>query len=704
MRLDIKGQGTLLAPSIPAKEAINLISVENTPWLTSISKDGSVWRIKGGSGAKQKTKVLDFNYMFPDGSVLTDKKNTHFYEFARAYAWVFRLYSAQSDPKIQVERVNALVTFFFWLRLHNVSSLSSVTSDHIDIYAEKIALGREWARDAPHRLYSYIKRTLAEKEALPRQNKKRGPGPLQRSRIYQESGVSYFPFGESFYLTSCAQILNWLEANGNENANLPAFEDLIKECRGEPSAMTVQSIHRALLPIEELWLYRHQLPENNLKKKPFFRGASDRAQQLGEAPNRIPTIPPHLGMRFVSQALTWILDYGQIIAEEVASTDELNVLRLSQRLNRAGLEIVVHNKYQSNLSIRKVNLIRLVEIHAAACFVVIAAFTARRVEEIADLGAGSIEKDGAGHHWLKIYIEKTSQRYDQIPVPISVQKAISSMESISKGAREKSDDDSIWQMEVTTVRKIKPSMYLNELAYLLGIVDEKDNDWRFSAHQFRRFFAILYFWRYEKGDLPAISHHLRHFDLEMTKRYVTDGEMGQIWKEVEAEWQGEFIRDVIDGSRSVGGKAGVRLKREADKLMTIFRRSVDVVAPERVIETLLRLAKRLGSEFRQHVWGTICACPKNTKFAEHARCKGAERIGPVFKNASEDLCSACPFAIHTDRFMGAAAKDLELRKATALCSGSDTILSELSKVQIVSLESLLKNAQPLPMLSEESNG
>lgn len=692
----------VLETFIPSQKDIDFLPTIYTPWLTSISEDGTIWNLKGGSGAKEKTKILDFNFLLPDGSLLTDTKNKHFYNMARSYAWVFRLYSPQCDAIIHISRVRSLVTFFYWLRLQNVSLLSSVTTDHIDIFSEKVAFGNEWVREAPDRLYKYLVHVISAHEKLPRIDS--NSTVLSRKAIYHAAGINIIASDGNTSFRNCAEILNWLGVNGKEDADLSELECFFNTIQANRTATTVQNIHRNLMPLEELWSYRHHLPGSSLKGKPFFRGASDRAAQLGVKSNRHPTIPPHLGIEYISGALTWVLDYATIVTDEVFIAKKISVSQLSKRLQNAGLAIEVHTKQVSRSLVRKTNVTRLVEILSAACFVVIAALSARRVDEIADLGADCVVRDDDGHYWLKVYIEKTNQRYDQIPVPVAVQRAISCMELISKTARESSGTDSIWQMKVGALHQIKPNLHLDRLAFFSGVVRENEKEWHFTAHQFRRFFAILYFWRYEKGDLPGLSHHLRHFDLEMTKRYVTDAEMGRVWKEVEAEWQADFIRGVIDGSRNVGGKAGVRIKKEGDKLMSIFRKSVDVVAPERVIETLQRLAKRLGSEFRQHVWGTICACPQKTKFSEHARCKGSERTGPVFKNASEDLCASCPFAIHTEQFSVAAAKDLELRKITGNCSGSDTILSELSEIQIVSLESLLKNAQPIPLLPEENNG
>lgn len=703
MSSNIGNNRRLLDTSLPSKDAIQLLHEIKAPWLVSVSKDRTVWVVKDGSGAKRNTEVINFNWIFPDGSKLTEKKNRHFFEMALQYALTYRLYVPETSALVHAQRVGALITFFYWLRLMNVRSLSSVTSDHFDLFAEKIAFGKEWALEAPQRLHKHLLQVLSDGSKFPKNP--RDEKLLKRGAIYMSAGVGWRDTEKANMLTFCASVLDWLEANGMDDAKLPPLEDILKSQERTPSAQTIQAIHRALMPLEELWIWRHQLHKENLTIEPFFRGASQKAAQLGIESKRHPSIPPRLAINYLSGALMWVLDYSPIIMKENFNAPDVNLAQLNQQLKDSGLDVEVDLRLVSSVSLRKVNVTRLVELLSAACFSVIASLTARRVEEIGDLGFGCAFKDLDGNYWLKTYIEKTSQRYDQIPIPVAVHRAIECMEKISQAAREKSGNDSIWQVLLfDEVRVLVPEFYLNDLAFLNGTLSGEIKDWNYTAHQFRRFFAILYFWRYEKGDLPALSHHLRHFDLEMTKRYVMDQEMGKIWKEVEAEWQGEFLRGVIDGSRSVGGNAGARLKKEASKLMTHFRKSVDVVAPQRVLQKLQRLAKRWGSEFKQHVWGTICACPQNTSFSEFAKCKGSEKTGPVFKNASESLCVACPFAIHTERFAGAVARDLESRKATACCSGSDTILAELASIQIVSLEKMLNKAEAIPIWDEKTDG
>ena len=137
---------------------------------------------------------------------------------------------------------------------------------------------------------------------------------------------------------------------------------------------------------------------------------------------------------------------------------------------------------------------------------------------------------------------------------------------------------------------------------------------------------MLYFWRYEKGDVAALSHHLRHFDLEMTRRYVTDNQFGKIWTDVEDEWRGDFLRGVVEGARAIGGAGGERIKEKIEKMRRRYRKDVEVVARDRIVAKLLRLAKRWDAACKLHVWGTICLCPQRNiaRFGRHAKVQGRQ--------------------------------------------------------------------------------
>ena len=333
-----------------------------------------------------------------------------------------------------------------------------------------------------------------------------------------------------------------------------------------------------------------------------------------------------------------------------------------------------------------------------ACFIVIASLSARRLGEILELGADRCKQDIRGDCWLRFYIEKTYQDYDEIPVPISVYKGIHCMEVLSETARKETNRDYIWQFRQPwdgKCRDLRPQRYLNHFYHLC--LPPSLPEWRFTSHQFRRFFAITYFWFFEKGDVIAISHHLRHSELEQTRHYVTDTEFGKLWKEVSGEWQTSFLRDVIFGTRTVGGKAGNRLNQLIHKLRKRFRKDVEIVRVDRVVDRILRLVRRLGVPLKLHIWGTVCACPRKTAFAKHANCKGASAVGPDFSNATEELCGTCPFAIQTSTYISSAKSALTERKNLASGLTQDSLIHKFAATSCTNLEKIIEKGEAFPL-------
>ena len=369
-----------------------------------------------------------------------------------------------------------------------------------------------------------------------------------------------------------------------------------------------------------------------------------------------------------------------------------------EHLAKAGLDIALTRR-RLRLTPDQVDPDRFLRLTAAACLVVIAGLSARRVGEIMDLGAHCTFVDMDSHHWIRIYIEKTLRTYDQMPIPAAVHDAIECLEEISAEARAETGDDSLWQYRSKhngRFVRLRPNTELNNLSRFLG--EDIYKRWKFHPHQFRRFFAMVYFWRYEPGDVAALAHHLRHFELDMTRQYVTDDGFSRIWQDVAEERQRDVLASVVDGSRWIGAPAGEQLKTRIERLQRQYRRNVQVVAAERIIEKLLRLAKKWGSACKLHAWGTICVCPQkgSPDQGRHAHCKGAQERGPVFSQATVATCARCPYAVHTERFDSAARTALADQENLDAGLSEGTLLRNFASSNCADLERALESGEPMP--------
>ena len=667
-----------------------LASKNTDKWLASVSDDLSEWHIFDIAGNTRREALINLKFELADGSMLIDSQNRDLFVIAVEYLILLRIYMPNMTAAVYSRRITNLLTFYYWLSQHRTRSLQDVTRDHIKFYTQTIANGKEWATEAPQRLVKYLKHCRENNEKLP--TEEHYLTRISRPHLYQAAGIQW-----PQNLSICAHIVRRVEKTGlTEELTLP-IRDLLRLCGYTLRSNTKECIHLALLPIEELWEWKHQFSKPTLNLQPYLHGASKIARELGRSAERHKTIPPQIAMPYLGEALLWVINYSPVILRGIAQNWDCR--GFTKSLSAIGLDITINDE-QKIVLIRKrsVNRDGLIKLLGTACFIVIAGLSARRSGEILELGAGRCRRDSTGEYWLKTYIEKTSQEYDEIPVPESVYDAIICMETLSTTARQATNQDCIWQFQQLRDGKchdIQPRYYLNHFHKFSRSLSEIK--WEFTAHQFRRFFAIAYFWFYEKGDVAALSHHLRHYDLDMTRRYVTDTEFGRLWKDVQMEWQAEFVRDVVYGTRSVGGKAGHRLNQLIDKLLKHFRKDVEIVRVDRVVDRILRLVRTLGAPLKLHIWGTVCACPRKTSFAKLANCKGASAIGPDFSNATEELCGTCPFAIQTSNYISSAKSALTDRRNLTSGLTQDSLIHKFAASSCTNLEKIIEKEEPFPL-------
>ena len=351
---------------------------------------------------------------------------------------------------------------------------------------------------------------------------------------------------------------------------------------------------------------------------------------------------------------------------------------------------------------------------ATACWILIAAFSARRDEEIDDLREGCLQGNDESGWWLNTYIEKTLQRKEWIPVPALVAQAVQALSTLSKSARQHTGDDRLfqWLNPAGKVYVFDVGTYLDDFAAKVQVPLHQPRGkpavaWHWHPHQFRRFFAVLYFYRYEGATLEALSHHLRHFSLEMTRRYVTqDPEVAALWVDVEWGYMGHIARSIVAGERSVSGAMGDRLKKTAKHLIDLFRRKLMIASPERVGATLKLIMQRQGLVLTPKPWVT-CSCPRTKEAAKKAACRrdGAtgtvDVVGPDFARAGPTVCSLCPHAITEGaRISFVDAEIAHLEAAVAQPSRANTLFGLLEEARVVQLtearEMQYKSAKSLP--------
>jgi hypothetical protein len=198
-----------------------------------------------------------------------------------------------------------------------------------------------------------------------------------------------------------------------------------------------------------------------------------------------------------------------------------------------------------------VMLHHVVSMLITAAFIVVAVMNARRRDEIRHpklgLKQGAIREidRNLGLYEAIFYIEKSFKSY----VPFYVNKAtydafqvlvrlnelhLDAERAVGLPATDSSEASVFWQRPFRMVDGLSRERIWFEfdqqpqgaaakfVRYALG---EKANGQAVSAHMFRRFYALIFFYRFEHATLQAIAYQLGHLNLGVTRQYVSDASL-----------------------------------------------------------------------------------------------------------------------------------------------------------------------------------
>lgn len=274
-----------------------------------------------------------------------------------------------------------------------------------------------------------------------------------------------------------------------------------------------------------------------------------------------------------------------------------------------------------------------------SCALIILSFTAGRESSVYTLKPGCVETR-LGRLYINMFVPKTLRKNDDFPTVTLVKKAVEVLERLSERARHNSGEDDLFKFEsplaIDGSAIFNFDRSINKFVDFVGMEkDEDDNHFKFSEHQFRRFFAIMYFYRYDSGDFESLAYHLRHVDWSMTSIYLSEKETGLILAEIEKD----RIKDAA--KRAVDSNSDEYSGAMADEFMQAFDESLNIEH-----ESELDWADEYV-EKRDLVFDFIPSglCFGNTPgYQERAKCV-KENDGVIYirvHRASLELCSPCP--------------------------------------------------------------
>lgn len=652
------------------------------PWLHS--DYGAISWTVSDTRDLNRTAIISFDYPLADGRNLLEA--CRLYATVKEYAFWLRdpRFSRIDDAKTHGVMVRNMLHLAHALSIRNIQSFAQLQPFDIEELVEECRYGTDAVLRASDRISAYIERLALDNVES---SKRYGGLP---SYVSPNGRTSNLIASEDLAIQcnlpasvtkrprvgaviAKAALANGLKVQTQPPAELPPFQN-----------QTVQSLARWLDPLEQLFAMRRRVEAEAISFRPFPYGAARTAAVKGIGTNRTPTAPPRLAIYLLEHSVRWLFDHAQEIEQGDAD-------------------------------------LTAVKNMATACWIIIAAFTARRLEELNDLRDDCVKGDDESGWWLQVYIEKTLQRKEWVPVPKLVVCAIELLRKISSLSRHATKSDALfqWMNEDGECIRLDVAPRLDSFASLLKVPLHKPREgepevWHWHPHQFRRFFAVLYFYRYEAGSIEVLSHHLRHFNLEMTRRYLTeDPEVAALWTDTEWGYMGHVAREIVYGERTITGAAGEQLKRTAKRLVDIFRRKLQIAKPDRVSASLAAIMQRRGMVLSPKPWVT-CTCPRTKDASLKAACRRVapaddDGIGPDFAQAGPTVCASCPHAMTEGKrqsFVDAEVEHLEATAASRPRAG--TIFGELEAARVLDIihvrDTRYASAEPLQVVVPDAEG
>jgi integrase len=623
-----------------------LDAYENARWTVSDSE---------GSG---KQETINFDVRMADGRSLLE--HADLYTTAKELTFWIRAgtYTRLDDALRHKHYGETMVRLCYGLTARGFSSFAALTSIDIDTICEEAAFGVDGLTAAS----TLLKNALSAYSSW-----EQVPGSLIKGQAFDLKAVV-----DAFNLPPTWARKELISEVSSATARLNGIMlASVADVKEEP--IRVQNIQAVTMVFEALFTLRHFIEASPIGFRPFPEGAARRAADLGSTSIRTPIPPPELALRMMENSARYIVEHGDnVLAAYRAILDALR--------DRSWAEAIAIRSQISSL--------------AVACYVLIATFTARRSEEIKLLERDCIAGNDLDGWWVKVYIEKTERQRTWIPIPGIVARAVEVLRSLTPDG---APDGPLFQYLDPVTRKfseLSPDKLLNPFAESIGAREyandnnEKTETWNWVTRQFRRFFAVLFFYRY-RGKLETLAHHLRHFNLQMTNDYVTlDPENAKIWTQEVWNYQVEVVRDLVSGRSVYSGPMGRRLNKLVARLRDKYSSSVLVVS-EIMGKALLRQMKKNQMVLTPKPWVT-CTCPRSRRGCEKAACRklagfDINDLGPDFAAAGPTVCPECPWALIGPENLAHMDEQLEAMSVDTPSEHGGTIFAELLAANVIAL-------------------
>lgn len=660
-------------------------------------------------------------------------------------AYIDRNGYGHKTPKTIRAMVSTLVKFLEYLWLKGCFRLADCTPEHMELLLIPLAEGGWFkALDIEGRARNHLR-------------------DMPKEEIRKYLGESKKALDQSSrHLMLAGRLLHELGTNisGLERSGL---RRVVFEMSGLPSESD-QTIRSLVVPTSTVGMTREGLTRElthlnwlalgvSVPMLPFvpFNSPHKTANKLGRPKGRTGSLKPQ-DVGILLKRSFWALDVlGPTLADvldeylkrlkKIADSGQLvphqSRSALQNAIEQSDLEAIVGVSVTptNRLSEGDTAFGRQIRSVMSAAFLVIAVLNGRRRGEVESPvyglceGAMKVVDERLGIYECRFYVEKTIRDYVWFYVGDATARAVRLLERLSVTARailQVLQPNSSHHGELARLRSLFqiPTIYTRGAGdsprwFSFGmrgsdtvLNDAMGSERRVTAHMFRRAYALIFFYRYEDGDLLALKQQLGHFDVEMTRAYVTwaaqkslgatmadygrlsatqrlglAGDARAILSELDAvgkERIREFIEDVLKGGSNVTG-GFVKLiqrfhQRWSGRIEYRLKTQMDQIA------ALTTFVIDRGHSVTPFPHGNCVASEKRNSAAG---CYSHEQKGLHRENAGPQVCSQCPYHVLGIAHLSSLREDARAREGAMNSVASETVMGQRSRMELDNLKRLI---------------
>ncbi|WP_075256211.1 site-specific integrase [Herbaspirillum camelliae] len=282
---------------------------------------------------------------------------------------------------------------------------------------------------------------------------------------------------------------------------------------------------------------------------------------------RFTTLPFSLANDLLSQSIGFFLEYGEPLVNYYLTLarkgDDIREMTCPVPTKLTTLGIVA---WRSNASApdeffhqlrRGESLFNMLEVLLGAIAVMVNTLMARRVSELEELTADSIVEEH-GAYFLAIYLRKANvgrhRKRVLRPLPDIAAEALQLLAKLSRTLQELGYPNEGRLFEVPYSAWNRAQLYYGTCQpdlrrcfdrfcdFHQTTQDEQGRRYYVRAHQLRRNFAMLFFWKGSFGGIEVLRYFLGHSKPSMTYRYVTEAVSGKVLRRVKATVAKDLIK------------------------------------------------------------------------------------------------------------------------------------------------------------------